>query len=74
MVPINPQLLLAGFALAILGGFGVTMLFTPIPTPNQQSVTFILGALAGALTLQGVGHTPVPPPAGEPGSLKDPIT
>ena len=74
MASINPQLLLAGFALAILGGFGVTMLFTPIPTPNQQSITFILGALAGALTMQGVGRASPSPPAGETGSLKDPIT
>jgi hypothetical protein len=57
MNSINPQVILAAGALAILGGIGAAMLVLPIPPANAQSVTFILGALAGALTMQGVVKT-----------------
>lgn len=57
---------LAGLALLILGGVGAAMLVLPIPAPNAQSVTFILGALAGALTMQNSPRAaPAPPPASE---------
>ncbi len=75
MSPLNPQVGLAAGALAILGGIGAAMLVLPIPPANAQSVTFILGALAGALTMQGVVKTtPANPstPAAENGALKDP--
>lgn len=57
----NPAILLAAGALVILGALGGALLIHPIPAPNAQSVTFILGALAGALTLQGAGKPPNPP-------------
>jgi hypothetical protein len=75
MSPLSPQVILAAGALAILGGIGAAMLVLPIPPANAQSVTFILGALAGALTMQGsvkAPPSPVPPPAGDSGALKDP--
>ena len=59
--PINPQTVLAAGALAALAGIAAALLVLPIPSPNAQSVTFILGALAGALTMQGM--TPKPPNA-----------
>ncbi len=60
MIVPGPTVMLAAGALAILGGLGAALLFTPIPAPNAQSVTFILGALAGALTMQGASK-PTPP-------------
>ena len=75
MSPLNPQVVLAAGALAILGGIGAAMLVLPIPPANAQSVTFILGALAGALTMQGaVKSAPptVPSQAADSGALKDP--
>jgi hypothetical protein len=71
----NPTVILAAGALAILGGIGAAMLVLPIPAPNAQSVTFILGALAGALTMQGAvksASPPAPPQDAVPGALKDP--
>ena len=75
MTTLNPQVILAAGALAILGGIGAAMLVLPVPASNAQSVTFILGALAGALTTQGVVKTaPSTPsiPAAESGAPKDP--
>ena len=70
---VNPPVLLAAGALAILGGIGAAMLVLPIPPANAQSVTFILGALAGALTMQGTAKI-VPPPIPDPNSPKGPLT
>jgi len=50
---VNYELLLSGIALIFLGVLGGMMLFVPIPQSNEQSVTFILGALAGAITMAG---------------------
>ncbi len=75
MNAINPQVILAAGALAILGGIGAAMLVLPIPPANAQSVTFILGALAGALTMQGVVKTAPSTPSGTAAdsvALKDP--
>jgi hypothetical protein len=60
MSPLNPQVLLAAGALAALSGIGTALLVFPIPAPNAQSVTFVLGALAGALTTQGISHATAP--------------
>lgn len=69
----NPPVLLAAGALLILGGIGALMLFVSIPPPNAQSVTFILGALAGALTMQGAVKAAPPAPPSLTSGLKDPI-
>jgi hypothetical protein len=61
MTSLNPQIVLATGALGILGGIGAAMLVLPIPPANAQSVTFILGALAGALTMQGASKVAQPP-------------
>lgn len=53
MSKITAQELLAGFALLILGGLAGGMLFVPIPAANATSLTFVLGALSGALTVSG---------------------
>ena len=45
--------LLAGMALLILGALAGAMMLLPIPPANATSLTFILGALAGALTVSG---------------------
>jgi hypothetical protein len=50
---INYEMLLSGLALIFLGVLGGLMLFVPIPKDNAQSVTFVLGALAGAVTMAG---------------------
>ena len=50
---INYELLLSAVALVFLGVLGGMMLFFPIPKDNAQSVTFVLGALAGAVTMAG---------------------
>lgn len=47
----NAQAILAGGALLIMGALGCIMAFVPIPAVNATSLTFILGALAGALTV-----------------------
>jgi hypothetical protein len=62
MSPINPQTVLSSIALVILGALGGAMLFEPVPSANATALTFILGALAGALTMQS-GNTPKPPAA-----------
>lgn len=49
----SSQAFLAGAALLIMGVLGGVMMFVPIPSGNATSVTFILGALAGALTVSG---------------------
>jgi len=57
---INSQVL-AGAALLILGALGAGMLVVPIPAANATAMTFILGALAGAITVSGGGKPPSPP-------------
>lgn len=47
----SSQAFLAGAALLIMGVLGGIMMYEPIPAVNATSVTFILGALAGALTV-----------------------
>jgi hypothetical protein len=47
------QELLAGLALVILGALAGAMMVMPIPSVNATSLTFILGALSGALTVTG---------------------
>jgi xanthosine utilization system XapX-like protein len=49
----NSQTILAAGALLILGALAGAMMLLPIPAPNATSLTFILGALAGALTVSG---------------------
>jgi hypothetical protein len=44
----------------IMGGLGACMMFMPIPQSNATAMTFILGALAGALTMTGTTHTSAP--------------
>ena len=48
------QTVLAAMALVIIGALAVCLVFHPVPQPNQQLVTFALGALSGALTVGGV--------------------
>ncbi len=50
---VSAQDYLAGGALVIMGGLAAAMLVFPIPTANATSFTFVLGALAGALTVSG---------------------
>ena len=50
---------------------GVGLLLLPIPTANAPSLTFILGALAGALTLQGTAR-PASPADSDRAPAKDP--
>ena len=52
-MPVNYEVWLSAIALVLLGGMGMFMLFQPIPQANAQSVTFVLGALAGAITMAG---------------------
>lgn len=40
-------------ALLILGGLAGDMLYVKIPSENATSLTFVLGALSGALTVGG---------------------
>jgi len=70
-VNLNPQAILAAMALVMLGGIGAAMLVLPIPPANAQSVTFILGALAGALTMQGT--VKAAPPIGGASDVKAPV-
>jgi hypothetical protein len=51
------QTLLAATALLIMGALAGAMLFIPIPAGNATSMTFILGALAGALTVSGASKS-----------------
>ncbi len=51
----SSQAFLAAAALLIMGILGGIMMFYPIPPVNATSVTFILGALAGALTVGPAG-------------------
>jgi hypothetical protein len=53
MTPPSSQAVLAGAALVILGGLAGAMLFVPIPAGNAGPMNFVLGALAGALTVSG---------------------
>lgn len=49
----NLQALLSIGALSILGLLAALMMFFPVPSVNHDHVTFILGALSGALTTVG---------------------
>lgn len=49
----NAQLLLSAAALAALGLLGGCLVFHAVPQGNQQLVTFVLGALSGAVTTGG---------------------
>ena len=62
MNPFNAPTVLAAAALVILGGLAAAMMILPIPSANATSLTFILGALAGALTVSG-GVKPAQSPA-----------
>lgn len=53
MTPPHSQTVLAGIALVILGGIGCALVFQAVPSGNQQLLTFILGGLAGAITVGG---------------------
>jgi outer membrane lipoprotein SlyB len=47
------QTVLAAAAMAILGVLAGLMMFFSVPAPNATSLTFILGAIAGALSVGG---------------------
>ena len=47
------EAVLAFIALALMGVMGIMLIFHAVPDSNQQLVTFILGALAGAVTMAG---------------------
>ena len=47
----SSQAFLAGAALLIMGALGGAMMLVPIPAANATSLTFVLGALAGAITV-----------------------
>lgn len=49
----HAQTLLSAAALAALGVLGGCLVFHAVPQGNQQLVTFVLGALSGAVTLGG---------------------
>jgi outer membrane lipoprotein SlyB len=49
----NAQTVLAGMALVIMGLVCGALIFHAVPEPNQQLVTFALGAISGALTVGG---------------------
>lgn len=49
----TPPTILAGMALLIMGVLSGALIFHAVPQPNQQLVTFALGAISGALTVGG---------------------
>lgn len=49
----NAQTVLAAAALLIMGVLAGLMMFFPIPQANGTPMTFILGAIAGAITVGG---------------------
>jgi hypothetical protein len=77
MNPLIPaaQSVLAGLALVILGVLGVCLIFHAIPADNKEALTFLLGAISGALTVAGgqkvVAALTQTPPA-QPGPQSQP--
>ena len=51
----NAQDILAAIALVLMGAMGLTLCWQVVPPPNQQLVTFALGAISGAMTVGGAG-------------------
>jgi len=49
----SAQAFLAGAALFIMGALALIMAFHPVPQINHDYLIFILGGLAGALTVGG---------------------
>ncbi len=47
------QTVLAAVALVLLGALALVMVFWPVPNSNHDYMLILLGALAGALTVQG---------------------
>lgn len=62
--------ILAGLALGFLGLLAGFMVFQKVPTENHDFIVFILGALAGAITVGApkVTAVPAPPPTPEKGT------
>ena len=50
----NPQTLLAGGALLILGALGGALVAHAVPADNREILSMIVGAIGGALTMTGV--------------------
>jgi len=53
MSDISAEAVLAFVALVLIGVLGMMLVFHTVPQENQQLVTFVLGALSGALTVGG---------------------
>ncbi|HEY2178083.1 MAG TPA: hypothetical protein VGH15_05825 [Caulobacteraceae bacterium] len=53
------QTVLSGAAMVILGLLAGAMMFVPIPAVNAGPLNFILGALAGAVTVTGAAKLAV---------------
>lgn len=49
----SAQVILAGLALIFMGALALLLVFKPVPQPNHDYLIFILGALAGAITMSG---------------------
>ena len=49
----NASTILAGLALVSMSALATCLIFHAVPQPNQQLVTFALGAISGALTVGG---------------------
>lgn len=47
----SAESILAGIAIVLIGCMGFALIFHAVPPANQQLVTFVLGALSGALTV-----------------------
>jgi hypothetical protein len=50
---VHVEKILPVMALAILGLLAVLLVFHTVPRENQQIVTFIAGAISGAITVAG---------------------
>lgn len=53
MADLHIEKLLPVMALTILGGLAFVLVFHAVPRENQQLVTFIAGAISGAITVAG---------------------
>ena len=53
MSDISAEAVLAFVALVLIGVLVIVLVFHAVPQENQQLVTFVLGALSGALTVGG---------------------
>lgn len=53
MAELHTEKLLPVMALTILGGLAFVLVFHAVPRENQQLVTFIAGAISGAITVAG---------------------